>query len=162
MPHVGGQEGKFGIHVHLLVIPPHETVYGEGSAQLVHMRRAVGTVAISDLRPVDSQMPHCGLKIPAGRTWAISSALGQDEEKWPRGRDAKQALAQFEEGLEIGGCPAANRNQTILVELGRLNKQGALRGRIVGHGDADAFGDAQTASIEEMIQNIAGTKPEGS
>jgi len=90
------------------------------------------------------------------------TALGQDEKKWPRGRDAKQALAQFEERLEIGGGPDADRDQTILVELGRLNKQGALRGRVVGRGDADAFGDAQTASIEEMIQNVTGAKPEGS
>ena len=56
---------------------------------------------------------------------------GQDEEERSLGRDPEQALAQFEEGLEIGGDPAADRNQTILVELRGLNKQGALLGRVI-------------------------------
>jgi hypothetical protein len=107
-------------------------------------------------------MLHCGLKILAGRTRAISSALGQDEEQGSCGRDSKPALAQFDERMEIGGGPSADRNQTILVKLRGLNKQGALLGREVDRGDADAFGDAQSARVEEMIKNVAGTKPEGS
>src|SRR3990172_967706 len=126
------------------------------------MRRTVGAVTISDLWAVYSQTLHRLLKIPAGHIPGIGSALGQDNEEGSLGRNPEQALAQLQQVLDITGYPVAYRNQTILVELRGLNEQGALVGRVIRGGEADAFRDAQTASVEEMIKNVAGLKAEGS
>ena len=69
-------------------------------------------------------------------------------------------LTQIKEMIEIRCCSLAYGNQAVLQELRGLNKQSALLSRIICRGEADGFRDAQPASVEEMVENVARSKPE--
>ena len=102
MAHISGQERELGIDVSWLAPPAHEAVHGKSPAQLVQVRRTVGTVTIGDLGAVDTQTLQGLLKVPAGCKPCIGSALGQDDEDPSLGRNPELALAQFEQVLPIG------------------------------------------------------------
>src|SRR3990172_12315637 len=124
------------------------------------MRRAVHAALANDLEAVDSQMAQHFSKMISGPKGGIGPALGQEEENRSLGRNPEQALTQFEKQIEIRGYAAPDRNQAILDELRWLNEQSALFGRVIRGGEANAFRDAQSASVEEVKENVVGSKTE--
>jgi hypothetical protein len=120
--HIGRQQRQFGVDVGSLSIPSHEAMHGKSPAQIVEMRRAVGAALTNNLWAIDAKTLEKLTKTAACPDALKGPDLGQNQKDWSCGRDSEPALAQFEETLEIGGCPPAYGNQAVLVELGGLNK----------------------------------------
>jgi hypothetical protein len=99
-------------------------------------------------------------KMISGPKDGIGPALRQEQKNRAFSRDPEQTLTQFEKQIEIGSCAATYGDQTILEEFRGLNEQGALFGRVICCGEANAFGNTQSASVEEMKENVAGSKAE--
>jgi len=139
-------KGSLVVHLRGLAVPAQQAMHGEGSAQVVQVRRAVVAALLAGFGAVNAQTIEHVSKIVADPIAVIRFPLRQREEKRAAGRRSPQIGAQAQQVFQIGSGLGSDRNQAILMEFRGPDKERALFGRIIRDGQVPALADVTAGS----------------